>query len=722
MRNRQLVAAFLSLAGSSIPALAQDSVSTTNGLPGDAVSAYSVGGSGEQVNNYVVDLTTISSSWAGQYRFAPLIKGSSGGSSFFTTLIGANALSDRFIGATDFPRASYSQWNAVGQGINATRNSAPANLVETVGGASQQFGVAFMEFAGGPNGTFGDGDDDNNIIAGTVNFQLRYPARLYVSRVLAASNRTSFTAGVNATASFGLGGVDEQANVAFSADNFGMTSGSAVQDKRLLRVNALVRNINNSNQQTNTGGADTTATRSLNTGNATSTTVPTLIPTVVAGRPVLLAGDFQGNYLFEQTANSLTSSTAYLPASGSPRGPISIVTRPFSRLVTGANDAATVAVLSRASGDTRTRGISIWAVNTDGSLDNSARVVMPSTVGGLVDPTDGFDPIATFGSGPNQEFTNFSGQVSFRGGSGPVALNLLSNGDLLLAATAVAVAPTPSAAPQGMDNYLAVARVDATTGATSWTIAAHTGNATGANGKAIMGRPTVDDALVPIGRLARYAEVFPGATSGPSISSPAMDALGNLYFLATINLNSGGFTTGLIRAVYDGVGSYQLELLSRVGDIVAGQNSTLNYQIQFMGVADADTVDSGAIFSGSNVQDTIPRVRPDVLPYGSPNSLGALVVRMKIVYDRNNDGQFRDPVLAGNAGSPDQAYNAAMILMPAVNPIDWNSDAFVNLDDLSEFITDFYVQPQSPLLDFNDDGSVNLDDLSEFITDYYASF
>lgn len=722
MQVRGLAALMMAAAGSAwaLPAAAQDSVSTTNGLPGDGVTPYSVGAAGEVVNNYVVDLAGISSSWGGLFRVGPVMKASSGGNSFFSTIVGATMASDRFTTAESFPRTSYLQWNAAGQGVNGARNSTPGSSVSTEAGTSQQFGVAFHEFAGGPNLTFGDGDDDNNIVAGLVNFQFRFPSRLYVTRVLAAANRTSFTVGVNATGSFGLGGVDERGNVVFAADNFNMTSASAVQDKRYVRVDPLVRNINNTNQQSNTGGADASATRVLNSGNQTTTNTPTLLPFSAAGRALAVGNDFLNNYLFEQAANSLTSSTAYLPAGGSARGAVSVLGRPFSRTASGGNDAATLAALTRSSGDTRTRGLSAWGVNADGSVDGNVRVVLPSSAGQLVDPVDGFDPIATFGSGANQEFTNFVGQVPFRGGGAPVALNLLPDGDLLMAATATGVAATPSAAPQGMDNYIAVARVDAETGATSWTIAAHTGNATGLNAKAILGRTSPGDPLAPIGRLARAVEVFPSATSGPSLSSPAMDALGNLYFLATVNLTSGGLTTGLVRAVYDGVGSYELELITHVGQVVSGVNSTRNYQVQFLGVADADTVDSGAIFSGSNVQDAFSRVKLANLPYGSPNSLGALMVRMKIVYDINNDAQFLDPIFPANSGSPDQGYNVVMAVMPGFDPLDWNSDGFVNLDDLGDYITEFYTDPNAVNIDFNEDGFPNLDDLGDFITDYYA--
>ena len=40
----------------------------------------------------------------------------------------------------------------------------------------------------------------------------------------------------------------------------------------------------------------------------------------LAGRPVMVSGDFAGAFLSEQAANSVTSSTGHLPAGGSPRG------------------------------------------------------------------------------------------------------------------------------------------------------------------------------------------------------------------------------------------------------------------------------------------------------------------------------------------------------------------------------------------------------------------
>ncbi|MFN0012050.1 MAG: hypothetical protein ACKVS8_10445 [Phycisphaerales bacterium] len=730
MCNRCLAACVAVAAGSltALPALAQDSVSTGNGLPGDAVSAYAAGATatGEQRNDFVVDLVVKNSSWGTGYRFGALMKGSSGGASFFTTLVAANALSNRYTFGP-MARSTYQAWATAGQGVSNANNSAPADNgsglygpIDTSSLQGTQFGAAFMEFGGGPNGTFGDGDDENNIIAGIIGFNNLAPDRLFVSRTNAAVNKPSASAGLTSTASLGLGGVDEAGNVHLLADNFGLVSGSAIADKRFIRINAATRTTA-LNQLQNLSYGDAANTRTLLGTSTTTLTVPTIISSLLASRPIMIGGDFSNNYQFEGVVNTMSTSTAYLPAGGSPRGPISFTAQPFAQINTGVGDLGAAAVLSRDSVATRTRGISAWGVNSNGSVDGAQRYQLPTASGQIVDAVDGFDPIAIWGSGSSHEFCNFASQVSFRGGSGPVAMTVLSGGDLLLAATVSPNNTAPSQVPQSMDNYIAVARVNAGTGIATWHVAAHTGNVSGAAGglsKAILGAD-----MDTVGRLARYNEVVPGATSGPSLSSPAMDRLGNLYFLATVVLTPEGgpnvLTTGLIRANFDeATNGYQLELLTQAGDTFAGRNSQRNYQIQFMGTADGDSVDSGAIFSGSIVQDINRHVPQGLIGYGNANSLGALVVRAKIVYDRNNDGLFLDPTVAGNAGQPDQAYNVAMIVMPEYNPIDYNIDRVINPDDLGDYITAYYSEELTT--DYNDDGVINPDDLGDYITAYFS--
>jgi glucose/arabinose dehydrogenase len=60
---------------------------------------------------------------------------------------------------------------------------------------------------------------------------------------------------------------------------------------------------------------------------------------------------------------------------------------------------------------------------------------------------------------------------------------------------------------------------------------------------------------------------------------------------------------------------------------------------------------------------------------------------------------------------------------PQPDPADFNFDGFINPDDLSDYITCFFLQVQAPntctLADFNMDNVVNPDDLSDYITEFF---
>ncbi len=680
MRVRVRVLAMLLVAGAlGSVASAQDSVSTTNGLPGDAPSAYTTGASQTQVLNYIIDTTTKTTSWGNSYRLAPLVKSSASTSSgFFNHLIASQGVSNRFTPVGSLPRASYRFWSTQGGGVNPARNNLGittfTNIVQ-----GHTFGVSFLEFAGGPNTVFGDGDDENNIVGVLASFDPNNPGRVYASRTVVATNRTNGTAGTFSNSSFGLGGIDEAGNVAFYADGLSTNLGDdAITNKRYYRVGSATRSTALINSIRGTATGDPTRT-SLLLSTTTALTTPTLISSAIAGRPVVLGLDFANVEQIEQSAGSMTGISTHLSAGASLRGPMTFIARPFVLVSNGLTDAGTGIALSRLTSETKTRSISIWGINTSGTTDTAARFVLPIIGTELVDPIDGFNPSNVYGSLGNQEFMNYQSQVCFRGPSGPVAGTVLSNNSMLLAA-GVAATGGGATTPQSMDNYIAVATIDPAGNAT-WSIAAHTGGPTGSAG--LTAKQILGPSGTPIGSLARYSEVFPGSTSGPSISPPAMDRLGNLYFLSTITLfgTPNTFSTGLIRANRNSTGGYQLELITQVGDVLAGVNSTRNYQIQFMGIADADSVDSGAVWPSSIVQDFNASVtNPDGLAYGSPRSLGAMVFRAKVVYDMNNDGQFIDPTQPTSA-SPDQAYNVLMVMLPGDDAVQRCSAADIAFDD-----------------------------------------
>lgn len=736
-----LLSSATALAISAGTALAQDSTSNTAGLPGDAIDAYRVGATSEQFNDFVLDLSPRASSWGRSFAFGPLAKASranTGG--YFSHIVGAQSASAR-LSLLPMPRPAYSVWSGPMFGVNSQTNNTPGTI-STTGLYGRRFAVGFMEFGWGNDGAFGTGDDENNIVAAVASFIHSRPNRLYVSRINALSNK--LTAAGTMTASLGLGGIDEAGVVHAYADGYASTAATRLLQRNIVRVNSLSRNPASVNRLQESGFNDAAASANVRV-STTTMTVPTIISSLLPGglaRPVVLALDFASDYIHEATAGTTTTTKSYLTGgAGSARGTLSFTPSPF-QATGGASTVGVGASLLRTDSNTRTRGIQLFGVQSNGAPTNPLQLILPTVSAFLNDPSDGFAPGSAFPPLGTHEFTNYASQVPFRGGSGQVATVVLPNGDLLAAALVSATA-TGGTVPQSQDNYLAVARVTPA-GAASWTVAAHTGNASGSAGtlsKAILGDygadgipgtndPGEGDGIIdstPIGRIAKASEVFANTTTGPSISSPAFDRAGNLYFFATVAINSVSgteYTTALLRANRNPANnSYQLELLLKLGDVIQGANSSLNYQVQYLGLSDADSTDSGSIFASNSVRDLIPGVDPGVLTTPTnPNTLGALAFRARIVYDVNNDGLFIDPSGVGGASSPDQAYNVVMLIMPRIRVGDANRDGLIDLSDLLVFL-DFWLpalgsnNPGS-FADWNGDGVIDLADLLAFLDDW----
>lgn len=728
--------------GSSAAAMAQDSVSNTPALPGDAVGAYAVGVNAEQVNNYVVDLAPRTSSWGAPYFMGPAVKASaSAGGQYFDQLIGAQAVSARFASGPML-RPSYHLWNTPGQGVNSAQNDPPASSLSAATRTGRRFGLAFMEFGYGPDARFGTPDDETSLIASIIEVQPSRPSRLFVSRIVALTGKP--TSSADSTASLGLGAIDSAGHLLALADNHAISSPSAVTQRQYVRVRTAERDPAIVNHLSSAGAADAARTDVVRS-SPTSMTVPALVPSSLGagGRSVALGLDFNADFIFEQSPNATSVTKSYLPGSvGSSRGSLTFIPQPFTPVALGGDNAGTGVCLVRTDSNTRTRGLTVFGVNTDGSTDAALSFGLPIIAGQLLDPTDGWTPANFVVSVGVHEFTGFADQASFRGGTGPVASVVLSNGQLL--AAAVVTPTTGSAIPQTGDNYLAVARIT-TGGSVSWVTAAHTGNASGSGGgagisKVILGDNGADgipgtgdagegDGVLDtgpnawIGRLAKLSEVFPTQT-GPSISCPAFDLRGNLYFMAAVALKAADgsleYTSALLRGNRDtGSNGYRLELLARLGDVLPGLNSGLNYQIQSMSFADADSVSSGGIFSGSVVQDSLgPNSAAAAnAPFGSPVSLGALVFRAKIVYDVDGDGLFTDPT-SGGSNSHDQAYNVAMVIVPRPPAGDFNYDGALTVQDLFDFLAAYFAN--APGADWNADGVPTVQDIFDFLAAYFG--
>ncbi|MBY0308524.1 MAG: hypothetical protein K2Q09_07260, partial [Phycisphaerales bacterium] len=299
--NRQTtLLAALAGAAACQPATAQDSVSSSPGLPGDAVSAYTIGGNTEQVNTYVVDLPVKVSSWGHRFRLGPIAKASASSSTLFYNHLIASTVASPVFSPLGAPfRPSYSLWTASpGAGVNATRNTAPG-VLNAAGIPMQTFGVAFLEFAGGPDGVLGNADDENNLISAMVSLAPQYPGRVYVTRTVAATNKTAVQ---NANATLGLGMIDPAGAIVALADGVGLTGPNPITNKKTFRIDGAARSTATVNTLSESGGADAAATRIIGSSLTTQTT-PTLIPAALAGRPVALGADLANNFLYEAAPN-----------------------------------------------------------------------------------------------------------------------------------------------------------------------------------------------------------------------------------------------------------------------------------------------------------------------------------------------------------------------------------------------------------------------------------
>ncbi len=629
----------------SCPAFGQESVSAQQGLPGDAVSAYDVG---EQRNNYVVDLQSFRTSWGTVFGIAPIVKASKDSASpqtFFNAQMSAQAASNTLLTNVPFAFSSYDSWSGQGFGVNGNPNlNNPGTSVNTTGRTGNQFGVLFAEFGG----------NSNNIIGGVVNYQTTNPGRLFVSRINAAVNGSDGTCNI---AQVGVGGVDSNGNAYFRADDFGVMPSCGALLKltanNYYRVRMLARNTSSLNILNAATASDVAATDVLLSGNTIVHNTPNCIPQSVIGRPCLIGTNFSNRYVREQSLGSTIADFTHRdPIVTDHTGNISYTHSNFVFL--GSTNGVSAMLAKTGGSGSPTDTINVWGLGTNAGVTGTLALTLPNST--IVDSCTGFDPRNT-GLGQN-EFDQYHSQVAFRGGNGQVALGVDQAGRLLAAAE---VSYPTRVAPNNPFNYIAVARTDSN-GQTTWTIAAYSlDGAFAARGKPILDGPGGNI----IGYLTGLGNVTNGSPIGPSISCPMMDSVGNLYFLAAVEILKGpisNFGTGLIRAVYNSdMFCYDLELVLDSGDVFLGRSSNTNYQIRFLSIADTDSISSGSVFSSNIIQSAHRGIDPSALASRSPDTLGGLVLAAEIIYDVNGDGNFvKLTGMTGDPNTPDQDYNVLL--------------------------------------------------------------
>jgi hypothetical protein len=713
-------------------AAAQDSVSRNanggSGLPGDGLSPWT--GSAVRTN-YIVDLASFTTASGTQFGIAPVMKSGHPNAAKFTAFNGSSSISQTTKLNAAYPVAgSYLLWTAPGGGTNTAENDTTLNQSVTPTGLSSVFAVGFMDFDEvlvSTTNVF-----VNQLYGGQIAFDPAAPDRLFVSRVNAATN-----AGISATdrSQFGYGSIDADGNLCFRADSFGSAgpATSLIVGDNYFRIKIPARTAA-VNVIDNAGGSAGAATEWVMQRNTVTHATPASISQDRAGRSVLVGADFVGNYRYESSALSVVSTTSHRPGTTDHRGSISI-----SGAAVYPGSIGTGGVLGRSTtGTGKADSLTIFGVGTDGSVASARTFKLPAQ---LVDACDSFAwPI---GGG---DFRNYGSQVTFRGGTGPVAVTKDQAGRCIAASVIYNGGSTSTSSPF---NAIAAVRFDPTNAQSvpTWTTMAWVNSTTltgkdlqgdyGADGipnthDAGEGDGVIDNLDASIGRLASMSELPDGFT-GPSISSPTFDSAGNAYFVAAVALkrrvgpqNPYDFKLALIRAQYrPATFCYALDVMAEAGQVFHGRNSNRNYRLAALNLADADSISTASIWSGSATQMPWNNIDNSALPPAAPQNLGGLVLSARIVYDTNNDGQYNDPTaIGGDVNSVDEAYNVVMYVGnvdPNVGPpcpADYNQDGGVDGADVEAFFVD-WSNGQSAA-DVNQDGGIDGGDVEAFFRAWEA--
>ncbi|MEZ6244329.1 MAG: GC-type dockerin domain-anchored protein [Phycisphaerales bacterium] len=695
MRSITKTLAVALLAGAAFPALAQDSVSTNpgggNGLPGDALSPYDA----SQTRAYVVDLAELVTSKGTRFGIAPIIKTSKSSSMFFNNLSSAQAVSPDLLTGVPYPSSTYEGWGSPGFGVHRTNNM--MGSIINANGNSNQLAATIVEFA-----TNDGGFNHSGVVSSIINYNPADPSRLYVKRVQAAVCGTSNASAD--TASLGGISIDANANNYFRADGFGAAGGPPVSGNNLFRVNVDLRSNTAINQIS--GGATFDATDGIVVGDTANTYVaPNCIAQSTFGAPgAVSTGSFANAWV--RGAGPVISDTTQL-VGGSTRGEVG--GSPKTPLASGVWTCSQLNV----DGAFPTNVLDVWSASAALGVVEKHSFAPPAIV---TDPCDAYPLSTVLGT-----FDHYHDQVAFRGGVGQVAVGADGQGRGLVAATFDEF----TAGNNSPFNHILVARFNEDASSVQWTLAAWTDVNNNGGGK-----PLCDETGAAVGRLT-YLQNIPGAPSGPSISCPAIDGAGNVWFLSAVELynridtngdtipDASDFDTALVRAIYDATNfCYRLELVLELGQVVHGVNSDTDWQVQFLEIADSNSISSGGFYS-SNVRGTCWDNAPaSGLDPADPKTNGGVVVAAKIVYDVDGDGDFDDPTSGGgDPASEDEGYHALLFVGQAPAPANPGCNAAdlaipygtLDFSDVIAFLTAFGTMdpaadlaPPMGVFDFSD--------------------
>ncbi len=644
--------AIIAASGLAASAFAQDSVPTAPG-GNDALSPYDAA---SQRVRYIVDAAPVQTSWGNSVLVAPILKASRETDPLFRTLIlGSASLSPSYVENASFPSRSFSVWNSPGAGVHPTANTPGSTVVTT--NFDVQFGAAVSEFSMSPS----------NVLGAIIGIRLDQPSRIYVERVMALASRTGV--GSADTATLSLGAVDAAGNIALRADNFNTNPATATRilGDNLLRVNSAARSAA-VNTLAAFGGANFASDASATAYVVSNEAIPTNTPTITGspGSSAFVLGlDFAQRFRAGSTTANLASTTGHLaPGVAGHRG-----NPTFSPFAGGVGSLGAVASLARPAVPSPKAN----AINVFDLLPGTPPSVDPASRRAFVLPAPVTSPAYSTNASGLAEAQQYLSQAAFRGGNGQVGLGRDASGNT--------VAATVVSDPAAGDAVVAAAS-SAPGGA--WTVVAYPG--------------------MPV--LNGPAGASVGQLSSPLVvSAPAVDLLGNVYFVAEWRPMPPQTETGLFKAVPGGASGHRLELLLTTGQQIAGPNSGRTYTVSRLALRDGDSIASGALHGQQILQRQLP-ARSTSDP-ASINAFGGLLVNAVLTY---------------NNGGSSEAYDAALLITPGTSAptcaADFDGNGTVQVPDIFAFLSAWFAQ--LPSADFDHNGSIQVPDIFAFLSAWFA--
>jgi hypothetical protein len=393
------------------------------------------------------------------------------------------------------------------------------------------------------------------------------------------------------------------------------------------------------------GGADATSTDWLLVESTTVHGVPNAIPASIGGRPILISGNFNDQFVYESAPNTITAgvSDAHLGGQTASRGAVGYSTKNYTTLFPG-SATGTAAVI--AGGSTLRDNLAIFGLAANGNFLSPIARALPAPAAVLDPDQPAWAPTASAGVRPLPQPDRVPGRLVADLASDPTRLATCWRRRRVLRLHPAVI--TPFNNPAQLHRGRAHRSDD---GSTTWRAAAWTDNTS--RQEHLPERHDRD--RQPASARVRHRHVHVGADDRLGGQRVVRRSYELLSAPGTVNV-------GLFRSVWNtSTQAYRIELVLAQGTVIAGRNSGRNYTVSFMPLNDSDSISSGAAWSSNIAESASLNMSTVGLATDDPRTLGGIVISATIVYDNNNDGLFIRSTARAVARQPGRGLQRAPV-------------------------------------------------------------